>query len=184
MTSANKFRIGLGFNSQVVLERMHCAVRNPDPAAVEAAQHEAIEFFVIDTAGVREEADRDLFSELETSDAVGAEVHAGSIPRQRDVCGEFVDLGPQGELLAPPRLHPHAVRTHLDGVCDDVALVEKCLKHGRARARIHGVGGGIGRVGSPPNRLAAKAMSQSAPWCAPPHRFPEWPDIGRRICDR
>src|SRR5262249_12313920 len=96
MTSANKFRIGLDFNSRVVLERMHGAVRNPDPAAVEAAQHEAIEFFVIDTAGVREEADRDLFSELETSDAVGAAVHAGSIPRQRDVCGEFVDLGPQG----------------------------------------------------------------------------------------
>src|SRR5262245_59270633 len=109
---------------------MHGAVRNPDPAAVEAVQHEAIEFLVIGTASVREEADRDLFSELETSNAVGTEVHAGRIARQRDVCGEFVDLAPQGELLAPPRLQPHAVRTRLDRVCDDVALVEKCLEYG------------------------------------------------------
>src|SRR5215467_12306475 len=122
---------------------MRGAIRNPDPAAVEAVEDEAIKLFIIGTAGVRQEADRDLFSELETSNAVGTEVHAGSIARHSDVCGKFVDLGPQGELLPAPRLQPHAVRTRLDRVCDDVALVEKCLEYPCAGARIHGVGGGI-----------------------------------------
>src|SRR5262249_60883652 len=85
----------------------------------------------------------------------------GSIARQRDVCGKFVDLGPQGELLPAPRLQPHAVRTRLDRVCDDVALVEKCLEYGRASARIHGVGGRIRWVSWAALRIGLRQQPRS-----------------------
>lgn len=91
------------------LEWTQRAIHNPDPAAVEAAECEPIESFAIGSAGVGEEANRDVLAELQARHAVGAKMHARGVAAERDIRRQLIDLTSQSELLAAPGLELRAI---------------------------------------------------------------------------
>src|SRR5215467_5113598 len=118
----------------------HGSVRDLNALAVEAAEHESVEAFVVGPARFSKQIDRDRFAELQPLDAVRAEVHARGVAAARDVCRELVELATERQTtLAAPRLECRAVESRLHWLRYDHPFIEECLQHRCAGAGVDGM---------------------------------------------
>jgi hypothetical protein len=88
--------------------------------------------FAVGAAVVGEQPDRDRLPALQTLNAVRTKMHVGSVARDRDVAGKFVDLAAECERLTAPGLRPRAIGGSFDQQLDRIALIHEGLENGRA----------------------------------------------------
>src|SRR5262249_6618465 len=112
--------------------------------AIKPGNNEAIEPFVISAAIIREQSDRDRLAKFQSLDAVGAEMHTGSVPCKRDVAGELVGFTTKSEGLTTPGVKPSAVCRCLYCLAKLKVFVHEGLQHGGTGPGIHPMGGGVG----------------------------------------